>query len=65
MIELDTGSENLDLMVFGHQKAWTVSVSDEGSGGRLLERRKIRKCRTGIPQLPLDRGSFRVRGICQ
>ena len=33
MMELDTGSDNLDLMVFGHQKAWTVSVSDEGSGG--------------------------------
>ena len=33
MMKLDTGSNNLDLMVFGHQKAWTVSVSDEGSGG--------------------------------
>ena len=33
IMELNTGSENLDLLIFGHQKAWTLSISEQGSSG--------------------------------
>ena len=33
MLELNTGGDNLDLLIFGENKAWTLSFSDQGING--------------------------------